>query len=319
VESDEAMLEAVQKVVNKGRVYASDCRVSDVALRIPRRVPKEISRKVFVRHELIGGGAFGEVYIGDFQEHAMLPRFSVAAKTTRLDEDADHSDEHRDELRDDLLKEAALQTLLVHPNSVSVKGVITIPNDIPPFVLLEYCERGTLETFVFQGDHENELLLSLLGDTASGLEYLSSHRIVHRDIATRNVLLTQNMTAKVSDFVLARSLHEKKNDAEPSKARSSSAFFLDENQAEMTAMDHSVIGGGVVVRWASPEVLEHRKYSQASDGELNLPSFSAVLSSAIVPFFLLFCSSLRYPPLISLRSVGIWNDDTRSVFEESSV
>lgn len=46
VPSDEALLDAVKRVVDKGRIYASDERVIDVALRIPRRVPKEISRKV---------------------------------------------------------------------------------------------------------------------------------------------------------------------------------------------------------------------------------------------------------------------------------
>lgn len=45
----------------------------------------------FIRHEMIGGGAYGEVYIGDVQEHAMLPRYPVAAKTTRLEENSDVS------------------------------------------------------------------------------------------------------------------------------------------------------------------------------------------------------------------------------------
>jgi len=254
IDSGEPLFEVVDAAVVKGRLYVCDCRVVGVNLRIPRRVPKEISRKAFVRHEMIGGGAFGEVYIGEVQEHALLPKYPVAAKTLRLSEDAKDSD--ADAQRDDLLKEATLQALLVHDHIVQVVGVITIPNNIPPFVLLEYCERGTLESFVREGDHEVELLLSLLGDAASGLEYLNTHCIVHRDCAARNVLLSQSMAAKVSDFGLAKTIgesghhHSRKSMSVLPPAHFQSPDFTND---------------GVIVRWAAPEVLRSRAYTQASD------------------------------------------------------
>lgn len=45
-------------------------------------------------------------------------------------------------------------------------------------------------------------------EIACGMEYLASKYVVHADLATRNVLLTINKTAKVTDFGLSRRLYD---------------------------------------------------------------------------------------------------------------
>ena len=42
--------------------------------------------------------------------------------------------------------------------------------------------------------------LSYCADIASGMDYLSSRRVVHRDLATRNVLIDAALTCKIADF-----------------------------------------------------------------------------------------------------------------------
>ena len=63
----------------------------------------------------------------------------------------------------------------------SVSGAIVIP-------LLELFRDEPLPM---------KLLLSILWQVASGMAYVSSLQLVHRDIAARNILLTVDFRAKV--------------------------------------------------------------------------------------------------------------------------
>ena len=49
-----------------------------------------------------------------------------------------------------------------------------------------------------------EAKLYMARDVASGLAFLHKHEYIHRDLATRNVLVSKEDTYKLSDFGLCR-------------------------------------------------------------------------------------------------------------------
>jgi len=50
-------------------------------------------------------------------------------------------------------------------------------------------------------------LLQVSEQVASGVEYLASQRFVHRDLATRNCLVSDGLTVKIGDFGMSRDLY----------------------------------------------------------------------------------------------------------------
>ena len=49
-----------------------------------------------------------------------------------------------------------------------------------------------------------ERIKDIMWQILSGVDFLHSHRIVHRDIKPQNTLVTNNGTLKIADFGLAR-------------------------------------------------------------------------------------------------------------------
>ena len=99
--------------------------------------------------------------------------------------------------------EAQSAASLIHPNIVSVfdvgedKGI--------SFIVMELLESKTLKDYIqAKGPLSSELTLKIAAQIASALEAAHKAHIVHRDIKPQNIILNQNLVAKVTDFGIAK-------------------------------------------------------------------------------------------------------------------
>ena len=156
---------------------------------VPRRVPREIARSALTRIVVLGEGAFGEVHQHQMEERGSSMAFFVAAKSIKAGAAG------AEEARVDLLKEATVGALLVHRNVVSTIA----PRDVPallPLAFTAFYTEGDLEGICADGTPDSMTVserLTYCAQVLQGLQFIGTRRIVHRDVAARNVLLDSTM------------------------------------------------------------------------------------------------------------------------------
>ena len=106
-------------------------------------------------------------------------------------------------------EECHLLSQVRHPNIVQFLGVYIQSSEQVPILVMEFLPTNLTSCIEKHGALSNEISYSILHDVALGLCYLHSQTppIIHRDLSSNNVLLTPNMTAKISDLGVARILN----------------------------------------------------------------------------------------------------------------
>lgn len=144
----------------------------------------------------IGQGGFGTVYKGRFQDGTV-----VAIKRAKKSV----YDKH---LGVEFQSEIRTLAQVEHLNLVKFYGYLEHEDE--RIVLVEYVANGTLREHL-DCIHGNVIdlavRLDIAIDVAHAITYLhmyTDHPIIHRDIKSSNILLTENFRAKVADFGFAR-------------------------------------------------------------------------------------------------------------------
>ena len=106
-------------------------------------------------------------------------------------------------------KECRLLSQVCHPNVVQFLGVHFQKGVQTPILVMEFLPTNLTSCIEQYGILPKEISYSILHDVALGLCYLHGQTppIIHRDLSANNVLLTPNMTAKISDLGVARILN----------------------------------------------------------------------------------------------------------------
>ncbi|KAG6951290.1 hypothetical protein JG688_00013784 [Phytophthora aleatoria] len=200
-------------------------------------VGKRLSYDSIIFKRPLSKGANGEVWQCDYQNE------EVAVK--RL---LQHQNHHADEV-EEFAQEIELSASLKHPNIVEFIGVAwsSLNNLV---MALEYFPMGDLQSYL----QRNGDLMSWPRDkihiavgTATALQYLHSRTppLIHRDLKSKNILLTRTLEAKLIDFGVSRARQE-----------------------------YSMTAGVGTPYWTAPEILEGKRYTEQAD----LYSFGVVLS-----------------------------------------
>nr|XP_030709936.1 ephrin type-A receptor 1 isoform X4 [Globicephala melas] len=192
---------------------------------------QELNPAWLVVDTVIGEGEFGEVYRGSLRTPSQGAK-TVAIKTLK--------DTSPDGQWWNFLREATIMGQFSHPHILHLEGVVTKRK--PIMIITEFMQNGALDAFL--REREDQLvpgqLVAMLQGIASGMNYLSDHSYVHRDLAARNILVSQNLSCKVSDFGLTR--------------------LLDNFDGT-----YETQGGKIPIRWTAPEAIAHRIFTAASD------------------------------------------------------
>jgi len=95
------------------------------------------------------------------------------------------------------LNEAALLEKLSHPNVVKYFGIhTTITGE--QYIVMEYLPLGSLNDLLMKQKQNisNDQLIDMARQAATGMVYLESSKVIHRDLALRNILVTQSKEKK---------------------------------------------------------------------------------------------------------------------------
>ncbi|KAF2636016.1 hypothetical protein P280DRAFT_553352 [Massarina eburnea CBS 473.64] len=174
--------------------------------------------------DCLGKGAFGSVY----RALNWGTGETVAIKQVRL-ENLGAADLKTIMLEIDLLKN------LSHENIVRYNGFVKSPESL--YIILEYCENGSLHTICKNfGKFPENLVALYMSQVLHGLLYLHEQGVIHRDIKGANILTTKEGLVKLADFGVA---------------------------TKQSGLDQSSVVG--TPYWMAPEVIELSGATTASD------------------------------------------------------
>ena len=139
----------------------------------------------------------------------------------------------------DIMSEIDLLKNLNHPNIVKYKGFAQDKENL--FIVLEYCENGSLQTILKKfGKFPESLVAVYISQVLEGLLYLHEQGVIHRDIKGANILTNKDGSVKLADFGVS--------------SRAAGPV--------VDGGDHEVVGSPY---WMAPEVIEQSGASTASD------------------------------------------------------
>ncbi|BFG05416.1 focal adhesion kinase 1 [Drosophila madeirensis] len=214
----------------------------------------ELDRSHITPSAKIGVGQFGDVYVGTYtlpksakakhsdangKDNGADPKSSngrpdviqVAIKTCKANEDPEKTE--------NFLAEAYIMQKFDHPHIIRLIGICSV---MPIWIVMELAKLGELRAYLKANSDRltHGTLLKYCYQLSTALSYLESKKFVHRDIAARNVLVSSPTCVKLADFGLSRWVSDQ-------------SYY------------HSTPTVALPIKWMSPESINFRRFTTASD------------------------------------------------------
>ncbi|XP_027349795.1 mitogen-activated protein kinase kinase kinase NPK1 [Abrus precatorius] len=202
-ENEETSLGVGGSLVDKINYCIRNSRVFSKPSPPSPSIPKDAAPPIRWRKgELIGCGAFGQVYVGmnlDSGELLAVKQVLIAASSASKEKAQAHIKELEEEVK--LLKD------LSHPNIVRYLGTVREEDTLN--ILLEFVPGGSISSLLGKfGAFPEAVIRTYTKQLLLGLEYLHKNGIMHRDIKGANILVDNKGCIKLADFGASKQVVE---------------------------------------------------------------------------------------------------------------
>ena len=190
---------------------------------------------------LIGQGSFGSVFLALHAVTGELMAVKQVEMPSKINTDLD---KRKESMVAAMRREIDLLRTLNHPHIVQYLG--SNSQDDKFNIFLEYVPGGSVATMLnVWGKLKEPLIRNFVRQILSGLSYLHSKDIIHRDIKGANVLVDNKGNVKISDFGISKRV-EVSTLTQPAKHNN------------RTSLQGSVF-------WMAPEVVKQTSYTRKAD------------------------------------------------------
>ena len=156
---------------------------------------KEEKIRKYTKGKFLGRGGFAYCYEFKCQDNNKVFAAKVINKMNLQEE----------RRKQRFLKEIKIHKSLHHNQIVAFEHNFEDKDNV--YILLELCKNQTLKELLKRRKNLSELEVQCyIIQLIKGLQYLHSHKIIHRDLKLENLFLTDKMELKIGDFGLATKL-----------------------------------------------------------------------------------------------------------------
>ena len=102
------------------------------------------------------------------------------------------------------LREAEILAQITHPNVIKIYEYGISEAEEIPYIIMEYMPGKPLNHYMRMFSFTNDQIVSIIRQVSESLNAVHEHNILHRDIKPGNILMTDDIRLKLTDFGIAK-------------------------------------------------------------------------------------------------------------------